>query len=174
MQNLPAPPDGRGPSKPRRILIPVVIAAVAFAVGAVAGASAGEDESSSAAPSPSPPTGLFTRTETETVTTGPTVTVTTGPTVTETITKTATRTVTAEPKAARSFGDGTWRVGAEVAPGTYRAPGGGSCYWARLRNFTGGLNSIIANGGFSKNQTVTIQSSDTGFETRDCGTWERI
>jgi hypothetical protein len=87
---------------------------------------------------------------------------------------TKTRTVEAEPKASRSFGDGVWRVGAEVAPGTYRAPGGSSCYWARLRNFSGGLNSIIANGGFSRNQTVTIQSSDTGFESSDCGSWTRV
>lgn len=29
------------------------------------------------------------------------------------------------------FSDGTFIVGKEVTPGTYRARGGGSCYWAR-------------------------------------------
>jgi hypothetical protein len=76
--------------------------------------------------------------------------------------------------ALRSFGDGTWRVGEDVQPGTYRAPGGQNCYWERLRNFKAGLNSIIANGGFTKNQTVTIAASDAGFSTRGCGTWQPL
>lgn len=75
---------------------------------------------------------------------------------------------------ARSFGDGTWRVGEDIRPGTFRAPGGQNCYWERLRNFKGGLNSIIANGGFTKNQTVTIAASDAGFSTRGCGTWQPV
>ena len=75
---------------------------------------------------------------------------------------------------AQPFGDGTWRVGADIQPGTYRAPGGPNCYWERLRNFKGGLNSIIVNGGFSRNQTVTIDPSDAGFSTRSCGTWQPL
>ena len=76
--------------------------------------------------------------------------------------------------AARSFGDGTWRVGEDIQPGTYRSPGGPNCYWERLRNFKGGFNSIIVNGGFSRNQTVTIDSSDAGFSTTRCGTWQPL
>lgn len=72
-----------------------------------------------------------------------------------------------------SFGDGIWQVGEEIQPGTYRSPAGGSCYWARLSGF-GGFDDIIVNGGFSKNQTVTISASDKGFETSSCGTWEKI
>lgn len=78
------------------------------------------------------------------------------------------------PAPSASFGEGTYQVGADIEPGTYRAPGGQNCYWARLRNFSGGLNSIIANGGFQKNVVVEILASDTGFESNNCGTWSRI
>lgn len=71
-----------------------------------------------------------------------------------------------------SFSDGTFLVGKEVAPGTYRARGGGDCYWARLSGFGG--SDIIVNGGFTRNQTVTVSSSDKGFESSGCGTWHRI
>jgi uncharacterized protein HemX len=74
----------------------------------------------------------------------------------------------------RTIEDGTWRVGEEVAPGTYRAPGGGSCYWERLAGFSGDLDDIIANGVAERNVTVTIAPSDVGFHTNDCGTWTKI
>jgi hypothetical protein len=72
-----------------------------------------------------------------------------------------------------SFGDGIWLVGEEIQPGTYRSPAGGSCYWARLSGF-GGFDDIIINGGFTRNQTVTISASDKGFESSNCGTWVKI
>jgi small nuclear ribonucleoprotein (snRNP)-like protein len=77
---------------------------------------------------------------------------------------------------ARTFGDGTHRIGKDIPAGTYRAPkvsGGlfGGCYWARLRNFSGGLNAIIANGNESAPALVTIKPSDRGFETARCGRW---
>jgi hypothetical protein len=70
------------------------------------------------------------------------------------------------------FSDGVFIVGREVKPGTYRSRGGGGCYWARLSGFGG--SDIIVNGGFSRNQTVTIFSSDRGFESSRCGSWYRI
>lgn len=76
--------------------------------------------------------------------------------------------------AVSSFGDGTWRVGEEIQPGTYRAPGGGLCYWERLSGFSGNLGDIITNDFGTKNGTVTIASSDVGFHTEDCGTWKKI
>jgi hypothetical protein len=36
-----------------------------------------------------------------------------------------------------TFGPGTWIVGTDVAPGTYRSSGGDGCYWERLKNFSG-------------------------------------
>lgn len=77
---------------------------------------------------------------------------------------------------ARTFGDGTHRVGKDISAGTYRAAkisGGifGGCYWARLRNFSGGLGAIISNENESAPALVTIKPTDRGFETTGCGTW---
>lgn len=76
---------------------------------------------------------------------------------------------------ARTFGDGTHRVGKDISAGTYRAPkvsgGFAGCYWARLKNFSGSLNGILANGNESAPALVTIKPSDRGFETSGCGTW---
>jgi hypothetical protein len=73
----------------------------------------------------------------------------------------------------RIITDGLWKVGEEVAPGTYRSSGGGNCYWARLSGFSGDLDDIITN-GLGRNQTVTISASDVGFESDGCGEWTRI
>jgi hypothetical protein len=69
------------------------------------------------------------------------------------------------------FGDGTHVVGKDIRPGTYRARGGDGCYWARLRSFSGGLNSILANANPAGPTVVTILRTDRGFETRGCGIW---
>jgi TolA-binding protein len=75
---------------------------------------------------------------------------------------------------AATFGDGVHRVGTDIQPGTYRSSGG-DCYWARLRNFGGGLNSIIANGLSDGGPVVvTIDPSDAGFESTRCGTWTAV
>lgn len=72
-----------------------------------------------------------------------------------------------------SIGEGTWAVGANVAPGTYKAPGGSGCYWARLRNFVGGIDSIIANDNASGQVVVTIAATDKGFQQHGCGTFKK-
>lgn len=69
------------------------------------------------------------------------------------------------------FGDGMWIVGTDVAAGTWTAPGGEGCYWARLADFTGGVDSIIANDFDTRNPVVTISSDDAGFDSGDCGQW---
>ena len=43
------------------------------------------------------------------------------------------------------FGAGTYIVNVDIAPGTYFAKCPETGYWARLRSFTGDLNSIITN-----------------------------
>lgn len=70
-----------------------------------------------------------------------------------------------------SFSDGTYVVGAHIAPGTYRSPGGSSCYWARLSGFGGSISDIITNGLAAGPTIVTISPSDDGFTTSGCGTW---
>lgn len=82
-----------------------------------------------------------------------------------------TSTTAAGPKT--TFGDGTHRVGTDIAPGTYRNSGGTGCYWERLSGFGGSFGDIIANGNASGSQpvVVTISTSDAGFTSRRCGTW---
>jgi hypothetical protein len=70
-----------------------------------------------------------------------------------------------------AFSDGTYRVGKDIKPGTYRTGSHSTCYWARLRSFTGSLSSIIANDNASWPSVVTILRTDKGFETRGCGNW---
>lgn len=80
----------------------------------------------------------------------------------------------AEDAAASSvtFGDGTWRVGEDIEPGTYRTGGNDFCYWERLSGFSGEFNDIITNDFSSGPGTVTIQGSDAGFTSQGCGTWD--
>lgn len=81
-------------------------------------------------------------------------------------------TVAAGPKT--TFGNGQYRVGTDIAPGTYVAPGGTTCYWERQSTFGGsGVESIIANDLSQGGQVVvTIAASDKGFKTSGCGTWK--
>lgn len=71
-----------------------------------------------------------------------------------------------------SFPDGTYRVGIDIAPGTYRNTDSSQfCYWERLSGFSGELNDIIANGFSDARQIVTIAPTDAGFVSRRCGRW---
>lgn len=81
---------------------------------------------------------------------------------------------TAKAEVARSsFGDGTWQANVDFIPGTYQAPGGESCYWAKLSGPSGGgIDNIIDNGGFNNRPVVSVDSPY--FETSDCGTWRRV
>jgi len=72
-----------------------------------------------------------------------------------------------------SFDDGIFIVGTDIAPGTYRNSGGGSCYFARLSGFGGTVDEIIANNNVSAPTIVTIAASDKGFESKGCGTWTK-
>lgn len=74
---------------------------------------------------------------------------------------------------ATSFAEGTFVVGGHIQPGTYRAPGGPSCYWERLSGFSGKFDDLIANDFGPTNPVVTISATDDGFTSRDCGTWRR-
>jgi hypothetical protein len=70
-----------------------------------------------------------------------------------------------------SFGDGTYIVGTDILPGTYRSSGDNDCYWERLSGFSGSESDIIANGS---NSIITIKNTDKGFDTSGCGTWTII
>jgi zinc-ribbon domain len=73
-----------------------------------------------------------------------------------------------------SFGDGTYIVGTDIQAGTYRSSGQSSCYWERESDFTGGgVGSIIANDNTDTPAVVTIDASDKGFKSHNCGTWTK-
>lgn len=71
------------------------------------------------------------------------------------------------------FGEGAWRAGADVAPGTWQSSSQVSCYWARLSGFSGTLDHIIANDNVEGNAIVQIGDGDAGFVSRGCGDWTR-
>ena len=81
------------------------------------------------------------------------------------------------------FGDGAFYVGAEIAPGRYRATGGSdSCRWRRLHRFDadylddrtffttygGGRPNVSGRGG---HPVVDIAPEDVAFISRGCGVW---
>ena len=73
------------------------------------------------------------------------------------------------------FGDGSYLVGVDIAPGTYVADAGDEfCDWFRTAPF--GDTSPDNSGGYvSKGrQIATILASDSGFHSDGCGTWEPL
>jgi len=72
-----------------------------------------------------------------------------------------------------SFGDGTYVVGTDIEPGTYKATPSGQCYWARLSS-TADESDIIANHLASGPTTVTISNTDAAFLTNRCGAWTKV
>ena len=82
------------------------------------------------------------------------------------------------------FGDGWYVVGVDIAPGTWSAPGGTTwCIWKRMGSFRGQrfTSAIIersaakTEGLYSEvpSQTVTIEPTDAGFWSQNCGGWTR-
>ena len=74
------------------------------------------------------------------------------------------------------FGNGMYRVGVEMAPGTYQAGTMiGFCSWSRLSSFDGQGSSIIQSGiGDHSLSTVTIAPTDVGFSSAGCRGWTKI
>jgi hypothetical protein len=73
-------------------------------------------------------------------------------------------------------GDGRYRVGSDIQPGTYRAESApsGSCYWARLSADDGGIDSIINNGNVSGPVTITVAPSDHTLELSGCADFHKV
>jgi hypothetical protein len=73
-----------------------------------------------------------------------------------------------------SFGEGTYLVNTEIAPGTYKTTGGSNCYYERLSGTSGEFDDIITNDNPTGQAIVTIQSSDVAFNSSGCADWEKI
>lgn len=83
----------------------------------------------------------------------------------------------ARPGGATSFGDGTWRVGVDIEPGTYRAVSESDrCHWERLSGFGGAYEEVIEwDSAYDPGPViVSIDPTDAGFTTTGCGTWTRV
>lgn len=77
-------------------------------------------------------------------------------------------------KAANTVGDGTWTVGSDIEPGTYRAVEavGSSCYWGIYRSGSNG-GDIIENDIPGGGRPVVALSAGQDFNSTRCGKWER-
>jgi hypothetical protein len=77
-------------------------------------------------------------------------------------------------KAANTVGDGTWTVGTDIEPGTYRAAAdvGSSCYWGIYATGSNGSN-IIDNDLPGGGRPSVALSGGQDFKSSRCGTWEK-
>ena len=73
-----------------------------------------------------------------------------------------------------AFGDGIYRVGKEIQPGTYRARAAPRpCSWRRLSSIAFPNSRWVGLYDGTTPAIVTILRSDRGFRTRGCGNWTR-
>jgi hypothetical protein len=79
-----------------------------------------------------------------------------------------------KPSAKPAFkGDGTFQVGSDIQPGTYRTSenSDGLCYWERSKDAKGEVDSILANDNVTGSSYVTIKKTDKIFKSTDCKDW---
>ena len=71
------------------------------------------------------------------------------------------------------FGEGMYAVGADIPPGTYRAPAATvACFWERTREVSAGVtDNVLPDVPVNGPHLVTIDASDARFSSVDCGTW---
>jgi len=146
-------------SIPLWVLLIAVIGALVF--GAAAGASGKKNDTAST--SSSQPTATVTATTTATVTKAGNVAQAAAP-VTVTMTKTETPAPTTPTTAASGFSDGTYIVGTDIKPGTYKSPGPapdgiGLCYWEEDKNTTDALSKIVDNNNSKGQSVINIPAS---------------
>jgi hypothetical protein len=67
------------------------------------------------------------------------------------------------------FGDGSYFVGTDIVPGTWKAQDPQNCQWIRVKGFTGEAEDVI--GTAERSGIVTIQKTDKGFIASSCGSW---
>jgi hypothetical protein len=79
-----------------------------------------------------------------------------------------------DPVTLRTVANGQYRVGHDMLPGRYAAPGGAECYWERVGDFTGEGDALLANDFGPSSPVVDVVAGDAGFSSQDCGTWTRI
>jgi hypothetical protein len=83
-------------------------------------------------------------------------------------------TATEKTIAASTIAEGTWTVGVDIEPGTYRANANivGSCYWGIYRTGSNG-SDIVDNDNVSGGRPSVTLSAGQDFKTSRCGTWSK-
>ena len=69
-------------------------------------------------------------------------------------------------------GTGTFIVGTDVAPGTYRAQTSSGCYWARLASLD--TSNINDNDNADGPVVIQILPSDKAIQVSDCGDFHKV
>jgi hypothetical protein len=91
----------------------------------------------------------------------------------------ATKAVKGQPAVPAGIGDGQHAVGPDIKAGTYTTtvPDDAiGCYWARVNDFEGELQSIKANGNLAPGAKgrIVVKSSDAGVEFTGGCQWKRV
>ncbi|GGY61006.1 hypothetical protein [Streptomyces omiyaensis] len=70
---------------------------------------------------------------------------------------------------------GMFKVGVDVAPGTYRSTGNkdAGCYWERAKDAGHGMDAILANDNVTGTAIVKITAKDGYFKSVGCGDWTK-
>ncbi|MCW5254599.1 hypothetical protein [Streptomyces sp. SHP 1-2] len=81
-----------------------------------------------------------------------------------------------EEKKAAFGGDGDFRVGTDIKPGTYRSAGNtdDGCYWERAKDASSELDSLLANDNVTGTTYVTVKDGDKLFKSSGCRDWEAV
>lgn len=160
------PPQPGKPSRGKAVITHGLVAVVALGLGAGLGSSAAGANDNAA-------------------TAVPTVTRSAAPVPTVTATKPGTAAAPKQqPKptgatsqsAAKVSGDGTYLVGQDMEPGTYKTKGpatGSLCYWERAKDSSGEFTSIITNATPTGTARVTVNKGEV-FKTQSCQDWTKV
>jgi hypothetical protein len=161
--------DNSKPKKTVAIWVPIVVGILCLLVGLAAAGSSKKDNTASSA---SAATVTVTTTTTDTKAGTIPAAAPAKVTVTETTTQTA---AAPSPSTAADTGytDGTYIVGSDIKPGTYKsagpAAGGiGLCYWERDKKTDDPLSKIIANDDTKGQAVINISSSDYSVTFTGC------
>ncbi|MGW1560366.1 hypothetical protein ACWCQ1_28120 [Streptomyces sp. NPDC002144] len=79
------------------------------------------------------------------------------------------------PATAMAGDGGMFKVGADIAPGTYRSTGNAddACHWERAKDADHSPGSVIASNKVTGTAVVTINASDAYFKTTGCTAWSK-
>ncbi|MBD0746519.1 hypothetical protein [Streptomyces sp. CBMA152] len=80
---------------------------------------------------------------------------------------------TGTPKSTLRGAGGMFKVGVDIAPGTYKSMGNtdDKCYWERAKDASHGMDSIAANDNVTGTAIVTIDAGDAYFKSNGCQDW---